>query len=108
MTTGAPSAADPFAPTLTAAMARLAAVNLDHYARARNSLDGPVTRLSPYVTHGFLTLPNPDEAGCSDVGPSRRVRRRAHPPGVGWRGHQPAVPGPPLNGPTMADVIHPP
>jgi deoxyribodipyrimidine photo-lyase len=57
VTAEAPSAAGPFEPTLAAAMARLAAVNLDHYARARNFLDGPVTRLSPYVTHGLLTLP---------------------------------------------------
>ncbi len=27
------------------------------YARTRNALDGAVTRLSPYITHGLLTLP---------------------------------------------------
>lgn len=56
-TNGSPLTAGPFEPTLAAAAARRAAVNLDQYARARNFLDGPVTRLSPYVTHGFLTLP---------------------------------------------------
>ena len=45
-----------FEPTLEAAHARLAAVNPDAYARTRNALDGAVTRLSPYLTHGFLSL----------------------------------------------------
>ena len=26
------------------------------YARTRNALDGAVTGLSPYITHGFVTL----------------------------------------------------
>lgn len=47
----------PFEPTLSAALARLAAVRPGDYARSRNHLDGAVTRLSPYITHGFLTLP---------------------------------------------------
>jgi deoxyribodipyrimidine photo-lyase len=46
-----------FEPTLQAAHARLAAVNPEAYARTRNHLEGAVTRLSPYLTHGFLTLP---------------------------------------------------
>ena len=50
-------AAPAFEPTLQAAHARLAAVNPEAYARTRNHLDGAVTRLSPYLTHGFLTLP---------------------------------------------------
>ena len=45
-----------FEPTLYAAHARLAAVHPDNYARTRNSLEGAVTRLSPYLTHGFLSL----------------------------------------------------
>lgn len=45
-----------FEPTLAAAHARLAAVNPERYARTRNALDGAVTRLSPYITHGFLGL----------------------------------------------------
>jgi deoxyribodipyrimidine photo-lyase len=45
-----------FPATLEAALQRLAAVNLTHYARTRNSLTGAVSRLSPYITHGFLTL----------------------------------------------------
>lgn len=46
-----------FEPTLEAAHARLAAVRPGEYARSRNQIDGAVTRLSPYITHGFLSLP---------------------------------------------------
>ncbi len=46
-----------FAPTLAAAQGRIAAVRPVAYARTRNSLDGAVSRLSPYITHGFVTLP---------------------------------------------------
>ena len=46
-----------FEPTLAAAHAALAAVRPADYARTRNALDGAVTRLSPYITHGLLTLP---------------------------------------------------
>ena len=44
------------APTLAAARARIAAVRPAAYARTRNSLDGAVSGLSPYITHGFVTL----------------------------------------------------
>ena len=46
-----------FAPTLAAAQARIAAVRPADYARSRNAIDGAVTGLSPYITHGFVTLP---------------------------------------------------
>ena len=45
------------APTLCAAKARIAAVRPADYARTRNALDGAVSGLSPYITHGFVTLP---------------------------------------------------
>ncbi|HEU4669508.1 MAG TPA: FAD-binding domain-containing protein [Dyella sp.] len=48
---------DRFPPSREAALARLAAVRPADYARSRNALDGAVTRLSPYLTHGVLTLP---------------------------------------------------
>lgn len=48
---------DLFEPTAAAARARLDAVRPAAYARTRNALDGAVTRLSPYITHGLLTLP---------------------------------------------------
>ncbi len=47
-----------FEPTMAAARARLAAVRPAAYARTRNHLEGAVTRLSPYITHGFLSLPD--------------------------------------------------
>jgi len=46
-----------FPPTLAAAKARIAAVRPGDYARTRNAVEGAVTRLSPYITHGFVTLP---------------------------------------------------
>lgn len=45
-----------FEPTLAAARARIAAVRPSAYARTRNALDGAVTQLSPYITHGFVSL----------------------------------------------------
>ncbi|MCE2870982.1 MAG: deoxyribodipyrimidine photolyase [Oxalobacteraceae bacterium] len=38
-------------------MHRAAAVNPIRYAKTRNFLDGGVTGLSPYLTHGLVTLP---------------------------------------------------
>ena len=46
-----------FPPTLAAVQSRIGAICFDDYARSRNALDGAVTGLSPYFTHGFLTLP---------------------------------------------------
>ena len=45
------------APGQAAARARLAAVQPEAYARSRNHLDGAATGLSPYLTHGLLSLP---------------------------------------------------
>ena len=45
-----------FAPTLAAAQARIAAVRPAAYARTRNALDGAVSGLSPYITHGVVSL----------------------------------------------------
>lgn len=40
------------------ALARLVVnVDLVQYARTRNHVDGAVSRLSPYLTHGFITVP---------------------------------------------------
>jgi deoxyribodipyrimidine photo-lyase len=44
-----------FAPTLAAAQARITAVRPAAYARTRNALNGAVSGLSPYITHGFVT-----------------------------------------------------
>lgn len=51
------TALDLFPPTREAALARIAAVRPSDYARSRNALDGAVTQLSPYLTHGFVSLP---------------------------------------------------
>ena len=46
-----------FPATREAALARVAAVRPADYARSRNALQGAVTQLSPYITHGFVSLP---------------------------------------------------
>ena len=43
-------------PARSAAMDRIARVRPEAYARSRNYLDGAVTGLSPYLTHGVVTL----------------------------------------------------
>lgn len=47
---------DAFPPGRRAALERLAAIRPDRYARTRNFLNGAVTRLSPYLRHGILSL----------------------------------------------------
>ena len=43
-------------PTRRAALERISSVQPAAYARTRNHLDGAVTGLSPYLTHGVVTL----------------------------------------------------
>lgn len=45
-----------FEPTRAAALARVDAVRPAAYARTRNHIEGDVTRLSPYLTHGLVSL----------------------------------------------------
>jgi len=52
-----PADNDLFPPTDAAPAARLAAIDPRVYARTRNAIDGAVTRLSPYLTHGFTDVP---------------------------------------------------
>ncbi len=47
---------DTFAPTLAAARARIANVQPEAYARTHNALGGAVSGLSPYITHGYVSL----------------------------------------------------
>lgn len=54
--TVAPGFAPMFTPSMAAAHARIATVRPAAYARTRNALDGAVSQLSPYITHGFVTL----------------------------------------------------
>ena len=44
-------------PDREAALAQASTVSPQAYGRTRNHLDGAVTRLSPWITHGFVTLP---------------------------------------------------
>ena len=46
----------PLTPTRQAGLQAAAAIRPDDYARTRNYLSGAVTGLSPYLTHGVLTL----------------------------------------------------
>jgi deoxyribodipyrimidine photo-lyase len=46
-----------FEPTRAAALGRVDAVDAQAYACSRNALGGAVTALSPYLTHGLVTLP---------------------------------------------------
>ncbi len=48
---------DAWMPSREAALARLNGVDPVAYARSRNFLDGAVTGLSPWITHGMLDLP---------------------------------------------------
>jgi deoxyribodipyrimidine photo-lyase len=50
------SLGDPFPPTRAAALERIAAIVPRQYAVSRNALDGAVTRLSPYLTHGIVSI----------------------------------------------------
>lgn len=52
---GIPERLQTFEPTHRAARQRLDVVQPASYARSRNTLDGAVTGLSPYFTHGLLT-----------------------------------------------------
>ena len=53
---GVPRALQAFEPTYAAALTRLRLVQPSTYARTRNALDGQVTGLSPYFTHGVLGM----------------------------------------------------
>ncbi|MBU3694143.1 MAG: deoxyribodipyrimidine photolyase [Rhodocyclaceae bacterium] len=52
----APTQAD-FPPTREEALRRMAAIDTRAYRRYRDYARGPVSRLSPYITHGLLSVP---------------------------------------------------
>jgi len=54
--------AEAFPPNRSSALARLARFDPRAYGRSRNHLRGAVSRLSPYLTHGLLNLPEVVEA----------------------------------------------
>jgi deoxyribodipyrimidine photo-lyase len=45
-----------FEPTFAEALRRLGALHPGEYARSRNALDGAVSGLSPYLTHGVISM----------------------------------------------------
>ncbi|QDT38467.1 FAD-binding domain-containing protein [Stratiformator vulcanicus] len=51
-----------FPTDLEAIRERVAAIDPPRYRKTRNQLDGDVTRLSPYFTHGVITLPEVRDA----------------------------------------------
>ena len=55
---GIPTRLQTFEATHQAALQRLDAIDPSAYARSRNTLDGAVTGLSPYFTHGLLSAPD--------------------------------------------------
>jgi deoxyribodipyrimidine photo-lyase len=69
-------------PHRRAALARRAQVRPAAYARTRNHLDGAVTGLSPYITHGLLTLPEV-LAGVLERGPLEVQHKLVFE--LGWR-----------------------
>ena len=52
-----PELATAFPPTRAAALERVRSVDERAYARTRNHLRGAVSRLSPYLTHGLVSVP---------------------------------------------------
>ena len=68
---GRSPAAAPLAGGRQAAERRLAAIDPARYGATRNHLEGAVTRLSPYIRHGVLTLAEVREAVFA------RLRRRS-------------------------------
>lgn len=54
---GVPDTLQDFPPTVAEVVARLDRLQPSAYARTRNALDGAVSGLSPYFTHGLLSLP---------------------------------------------------
>jgi deoxyribodipyrimidine photo-lyase len=53
-----PFHSDLFESTDAALTTRLSAIDIAAYSKTRNHLSGRVTRLSPYITHGLITIPD--------------------------------------------------
>ena len=76
--------AELFPPSLEAAHAHIAAVQPGDYARSRNALDGVVSHLSPYITHGLVSL-NEVLAGVNALHPMDVQHKFVFE--LGWRGY---------------------
>lgn len=66
----------------TAALARLRNLRLSRYAATRNHLDGDVTRLSPYLRHGCLSLAEVRDAALTRHKPHEVQKFISE---LGWR-----------------------
>jgi deoxyribodipyrimidine photo-lyase len=71
-----------FPPSRQAALARIQGVRPSDYARSRNALTGAVTGLSPYITHGLVSLPEV-LAGVTDCHPLETQHKFVFE--LGWR-----------------------
>ena len=69
------SEVSPWPGGLTEAQRRLAGIELRAYAATRNHLEGAVTRLSPYLRHGILTLDAVRRHAVSVAGSARAVQK---------------------------------
>ena len=65
----------PFEGGRRAAEARLGTVAPERYARTRNHLDGAVTRLSPYIRHGIVSLREVYEVVVARVDAPQRAEK---------------------------------
>lgn len=66
-----------------AAEAQLARIEPGPYARTRNHLDGAVTRLSPYLRHGVLSLAETRDAALDAVDSAENAAKLVNE--LGWR-----------------------
>jgi deoxyribodipyrimidine photo-lyase len=67
----------------TAALQRLEELKVEDYARTRNSLSGAVSRLSPYIRHGLLTLAEVRQAALQRAQKPQQVEKFIQE--LGWR-----------------------
>ena len=70
-----PVSPSPFVGGQTAAVARLECIEPVRYGRTRNHLDGAVSRLSPYIRHGILSLNRVRTEAIRKVGNPERMEK---------------------------------
>lgn len=66
-----------------AAQARLTGLDAVAYGRTRNHLDGQVTRLSPYIRHGIVTLNEVRNLALDSGAPRKQIEKFIQE--LGWR-----------------------
>ncbi|MGC6511756.1 MAG: FAD-binding domain-containing protein [Parvibaculales bacterium] len=67
----------------TAAQNRLSEVDAVAYGQTRNHLDGRVTRLSPYIRHGLVTLNEVRNLALDSGAPAKQIEKFIQE--LGWR-----------------------